>query len=146
MTSHRGPSKSWLASPSTVAGAGAGLVSSIITCPLDVVKTRLQAQKAGRGRLDYLGVFGIVTINSNAKVVICSSIGIGDQGTVKNIWKRDGFKGYYRGLGPTIFGYIPTWAIYFSVYDGIKRHFGENYGGARCLLANAIGINSYTYA
>lgn len=58
MTPHYGPSKSWLASPSTVAGAGAGLVSSIITCPLDVVKTRLQAQKAGRSRVDYLGVFG----------------------------------------------------------------------------------------
>lgn len=58
MNSRHGPSNSWLASPSTVAGAGAGLVSSIITCPLDVVKTRLQAQKAGRGRVDYLGVFG----------------------------------------------------------------------------------------
>lgn len=31
----------------------------------------------------------------------------------------------YRGLGPTILGYLPTWAIYFAVYDGIKRRFGE---------------------
>ena len=31
----------------------------------------------------------------------------------------------YRGLGPTILGYLPTWAIYFAVYDGIKRNFGE---------------------
>ena len=31
----------------------------------------------------------------------------------------------YRGLGPTILGYLPTWAIYFAVYDGIKTHFGE---------------------
>ena len=31
----------------------------------------------------------------------------------------------YRGLGPTILGYLPTWAIYFAVYDGIKRKFGE---------------------
>ena len=31
----------------------------------------------------------------------------------------------YRGLGPTILGYLPTWAIYFAVYDGIKTLFGE---------------------
>lgn len=31
----------------------------------------------------------------------------------------------YRGLGPTILGYLPTWAIYFAVYDGIKTHFGD---------------------
>lgn len=31
----------------------------------------------------------------------------------------------YRGLGPTVLGYLPTWAIYFAVYDGIKNHFGQ---------------------
>ncbi|KZP31441.1 mitochondrial carrier [Athelia psychrophila] len=31
----------------------------------------------------------------------------------------------YRGLGPTILGNLPTWAIYLAVYDGIKTHFGE---------------------
>ena len=32
----------------------------------------------------------------------------------------------YRGLGPTILGYLPTWAIYFAVYDGIKNYFHEH--------------------
>jgi solute carrier family 25 (mitochondrial folate transporter), member 32 len=31
----------------------------------------------------------------------------------------------YRGLGPTILGYLPTWAIYFTVYDSIKGYFGQ---------------------
>ena len=31
----------------------------------------------------------------------------------------------YRGLGPTLLGYLPTWAIYFAVYDTIKDYFGK---------------------
>lgn len=44
--------------------------------------------------------------------------------TVKNILRNNGIRGLYRGLGPTILGYLPTWAIYFAVYDGIKSYFG----------------------
>lgn len=46
--------------------------------------------------------------------------------TLKTIIKQDGLRGLYRGLGPTILGYLPTWAIYFAVYDGIKTRFGES--------------------
>lgn len=42
---------------SALAGACAGLVSSIVTCPLDVVKTRLQAQ-SGRSRMQQPGWTG----------------------------------------------------------------------------------------
>jgi Mitochondrial carrier protein len=45
--------------------------------------------------------------------------------TFRDIIRHDGFRGLYRGLGPTILGYLPTWAIYFAVYDGIKTRFGE---------------------
>lgn len=86
-----------------LAGAGGGLVASIATCPLDVIKTKLQAQQAVHGTHTYQGVAG----------------------TVRTILKHDGFRGLYRGLGPTILGYLPTWAIYFAMYDGIKNYFGE---------------------
>ena len=41
------------------AGAGGGLVASIATCPLDVIKTKLQAQRAVQGQQAYLGVLGM---------------------------------------------------------------------------------------
>lgn len=48
-----------------------------------------------------------------------------NEATVKTIWWETGVRGFYRGLGPTILGYLPTWAIYFAVYDGIKTVFGQ---------------------
>ena len=42
-----------------IAGASAGLVSSIASCPLDVIKTRLQAQRIARGAPGYMGVIGL---------------------------------------------------------------------------------------
>ena len=41
-----------------IAGAGGGLVASIATCPLDVVKTKLQAQQVVSGQKGYEGVVG----------------------------------------------------------------------------------------
>jgi solute carrier family 25 folate transporter 32 len=84
------------------AGAGAGLVASIITCPLDVIKTRLQAQHVSKDA-GYEGV-GL---------------------TVGRIWRQSGVRGFYRGLGPTIGGYLPTWGIYFTVYDLVKDKLGS---------------------
>lgn len=52
----------------------------------------------------------------------------------------------YRGLGPTLLGYLPTWAIYFAVYDGVKTHFGETpLGGvkARDRIYPAAQVKGY---
>lgn len=45
-------------SHSVIAGACAGLVSSVVMCPLDVIKTKLQAQRVAHGKTGYLGVVG----------------------------------------------------------------------------------------
>ncbi|KAG1765957.1 mitochondrial carrier domain-containing protein [Suillus occidentalis] len=49
----------WTAN-SMFAGAGGGLVASIATCPLDVIKTKLQAQRTVQGQQGYQGVLDIV--------------------------------------------------------------------------------------
>ncbi|KAJ1977142.1 hypothetical protein H4R34_003698 [Dimargaris verticillata] len=91
----------------TFAGAAAGCVSSIVTCPLDVAKTRLQNQAKGHVRIPlYQGTFG----------------------TLRRIAVEEGVRGLYRGLGPTVMGYLPTWAIYFATYDSLKNSLAQHTG------------------
>lgn len=91
------------------AGAVAGAASGIVTCPLDVIKTKLQAQNAfirrnpgtaGQAIPSYRGLFGTAAV----------------------VWNQDGVRGMYRGLGPMLIGYLPTWAVYMAVYSSTKDY------------------------
>ena len=75
-------------------GGLAGTISSVITAPLEVVKTQLQSSQSNKGNL-------IDTVNQ--------------------IWKSNGIKGFYRGIKPSLFGIIPTRAIYFWSYTTTKN-------------------------
>lgn len=45
------------------------------------------------------------------------------------IAKLEGFKGLYRGLGPTLMALLPNWAVYFTIYDKMKSTFTQRPGG-----------------
>jgi solute carrier family 25 (mitochondrial folate transporter), member 32 len=95
-------------------GAAAGVASGIVTCPLDVIKTRLQAQ--GSFRRNMTGRFPSPALYS------------GMVGTAKTIWQQDGIRGMYRGLGPMLLGYLPTWAVYMTVYDASREYYSTQVG------------------
>ena len=42
--------------------------------------------------------------------------------SLRSIWRAEGVCGLYRGLGPTLIGYLPTFSIYFPAYHNMK-HF-----------------------
>ncbi|KAF2155665.1 MC family mitochondrial carrier protein [Myriangium duriaei CBS 260.36] len=92
-------------------GAMAGMASGIVTCPLDVIKTKLQAQGAFRQQASL----------KNAPTT--SALYNGMIGTARTIVRQDGFSGLYRGLGPMLLGYLPTWAVYMAVYDGSREFY-----------------------
>ncbi|KAJ5608267.1 hypothetical protein N7537_004886 [Penicillium hordei] len=94
-------------------GASAGVASGIVTCPLDVIKTKLQAQGGFR---------------RGAKEVASGVLYRGMLGSGRRIWREDGVRGLYQGLGPMLLGYLPTWAVYLAVYDRTREYFYDQTG------------------
>ena len=97
-----------------LAGGAAGAVSGFVSCPLDVIKTKLQAQGGFKAASD-----GIQAASAAYR---------GVSGTAATIWKEDGVRGMYRGLGPMLLGYIPTWAVYLTVYNKSQAFFRTKTG------------------
>lgn len=100
------------ASVSSFSGAMAGVASGIITCPLDVIKTKLQAQ----------GSFSQAIAEGQRPRAIYHGL----VGTARTIVEQDGLRGLYRGLGPMLLGYLPTWAVYMAVYDASRTYLYDN--------------------
>ncbi|PHH61249.1 hypothetical protein CDD81_627 [Ophiocordyceps australis] len=94
------------------AGALGGFTSGIVTCPLDVIKTKLQAQGAYR-------------LIEDGRHVGHPKLYNGLVGTAKVIWRQEGIRGMYRGLGPIVLGYLPTWAVWFTVYNECKGYLSQ---------------------
>lgn len=97
-----------------ISGGLAGAVSGLVSCPLDVIKTKLQAQG------------GFRTSKDGVKITTAAYRGV--QGTAATIWKEDGLRGMYRGLGPMLLGYVPTWAVYLTVYNKAQAFFRTKTG------------------
>ncbi|EFH69687.1 mitochondrial substrate carrier family protein [Arabidopsis lyrata subsp. lyrata] len=91
------------------AGATAGAIAATFVCPLDVIKTRLQV----------LGLPETPASGQRGGVIITS---------LKNIVQKEGYRGMYRGLSPTIIALLPNWAVYFSVYGKLKDVLQSNDG------------------
>lgn len=97
-----------------IAGALGGFTSGVVTCPLDVIKTKLQAHggsaalRSGQSRM-YNGLVGTASV----------------------IWREEGLRGMYRGLGPIVLGYLPTWAVWFTVYNKSKVYLADYHSASR---------------
>ncbi|GER57241.1 mitochondrial carrier protein [Striga asiatica] len=81
-----------------VGGGLAGITAASATYPLDLIRTRLAAQ---RNAIYYKGI-------SHALRTIC---------------RDEGFLGLYKGMGATLLGVGPSIAISFSVYESLRYNW-----------------------
>ena len=107
-------------------GGLAGAASGIVTCPLDVIKTKLQAQ----GGFQNYGGQGAKSHNLYRGLV----------GTAATIWKEEHIRGLYRGLEPMLLGYLPTWAVYLTVYERGKVYFDTKTGTSPLLDRDLVDM------
>lgn len=84
---------------SFIAGAGAGATATAVTYPLDLLRTRFAAQGPDR-------VYA----------------GLGR--AVGEIRRDEGYRGFFRGLGPGLAQIVPYMGLFFALYEGLRRPLG----------------------
>jgi len=83
-------------------GSISGSVGATMVYPLNLVRTRLQASGSSGHPERYSGIADVV----------------------RKAYRRDGWRGFYRGLVPTLAKVIPSVSISYMVYEQSKRKLG----------------------
>lgn len=106
------------------AGALAGMSYNIVLFPADVIKSRMQTEEemARSFRSPSTATSASTSSHSSSH----SSSSIHSRGFVKvgtQLYKTEGFKGLYRGLGITLIRSAPASAVIFGTFEWLNRLF-----------------------
>ncbi|XP_040999779.1 probable mitochondrial adenine nucleotide transporter BTL1 isoform X1 [Juglans microcarpa x Juglans regia] len=88
-------SLSWI-SPVAVAGAAAGIVSTLVCHPLEVLKDRMTVSRE-----------------------VYPSLSI----AISKIYKDGGIGAFYAGISPTLIGMLPYSTCYYYMYEKLKKSY-----------------------
>ena len=80
---------------SFVCGAIGGAIATTVTHPLDLLRTRFAAQ--GRQRVYHSLI-----------------------GSIRDIYRHEGPKGYFQGLGAGVGQVVPYMGVFFAAYEGLR--------------------------
>uniref|UniRef100_A0A3P9A7K1 Solute carrier family 25 member 33 n=1 Tax=Esox lucius TaxID=8010 RepID=A0A3P9A7K1_ESOLU len=103
-------------------GLCSGTVGAIVTCPLEVLKTRLQSSGLSLRTVFHVQLGSV----SGTGVIRPSSATVTPPGllqVLRSILEKEGPRSLFRGLGPNLVGVAPSRAIYFAAYKKSKETF-----------------------
>jgi len=102
-----------------LAGAVAGLVQCAVIVPSDRVKIQLQVCGRAMQRSGGAAPPAAVAVDNNASLGAVRRC-------VASLVQREGVRiGLFRGWWPTVVRQVPSGAIFFSVFEALKRVFGD---------------------
>ncbi|QLL32572.1 hypothetical protein HG536_0D00940 [Torulaspora globosa] len=109
-----------------VAGGIGGMAGAVVTCPFDLVKTRLQSdvyqtvyKSAARDASVGPRAFHFV---SQAGIHFRETLGI-----LGSVYRNEGFRSLFKGLGPNLVGVIPARSINFFTYGTTKDIYSKTF-------------------
>jgi len=82
------------------------MTSTVLTFPLDLVRTRLTVQ---------------TTASADSRLLAARYTGMFH--CLFSIWKEEGFFALYKGMGVSLLGIVPYVAINYASYETIKQFF-----------------------
>jgi len=149
----------WQRAASASVGA---LLTSLLVTPLDVVKTRLQAQAKQLECMEarsptrcmrcthYEFSNGLMDVmlpkSSNPTLYECPHHFNNTVDALHKITKYEGISGLYNGLRPSLIMAVPSTVLYFSCYDYLRNTFSEEHGMNPTLAPLVAGSSSRTIA
>lgn len=90
-----------------ISGLITGAMNKFITHPIDTIKARIQINQIEYQSLKNIKKIGIIN-------------------TTKRIYQKEGFRGFYKGVGiACIFG-APASCLFFGSYESLKYEFNKN--------------------
>lgn len=141
-----------------VAASSGALMTSLLVTPLDVVKTRLQAQVKSSASISRCYIFcnGLMD-----HLCLCNELGspfrplpsavphppfTSTLDALIKIPQYEGFSTLWRGLPPTLVMAVPTTVIYYTLYDQLKFVFGFKQGETNTWSPLLAGVSGRTAA
>ncbi|KAF4358011.1 hypothetical protein CsatB_004523 [Cannabis sativa] len=119
-----------------ICGGGAGVAVSILACPTELIKCRLQAQSALAGA-------------SSAGVAVKYG---GPMDVARQVLRSEGgVRGLFKGFIPTLAREVPGNALMFGVYEALKQYFAggrdtSGLGRGSLIVAGGLAGGSFWFS
>ncbi|CAH1776154.1 unnamed protein product [Owenia fusiformis] len=112
-----------------IAGGIGGTAGAVLTCPLEVVKTRLQSSGSTLRFIPQCSPYMQTCVRTFGTSAI--PLNGNERGSIsllrcmKIILHKEGYRGLFKGLGPNLVGVAPSRAIYFVTYAQSKLYLNK---------------------